>query len=283
MNILILGSKGQIGWHLNEYLKKNSKYNIFGLDLINGASDDLRLKKNKKLRTLIKNSDFVFFLAFDVGGSVYLKTYQNSYNFLNNNLTIMNNVFQELKDNRKPFIFATSQMSNMIHSPYGVLKKIGENIATSLGGISVKFWNVYGVENDIKKTHVITDFILKGIKYKTIKMKTNGEEKRDFLFAEDCCEALELIMKNYKKFKEKKIIDLHSSKFVSIIRISKIISELFKEFGKNVIFVPSKDSDQVQRQIKNYGDKFLFKYWKPKHSLSEGIRKIFYYYLELKK
>jgi nucleoside-diphosphate-sugar epimerase len=283
MNILILGSQGQIGLHLSDYLKKNKKYKIFGLDLIHGPSEDLRVIKNKKLKSLIKKSDFVFFLAFDVGGSVYLKTYQNSYAFLNNNLSIMSNVFQELKNNKKPFIFTTSQMSNMVHSPYGVLKKIGENITNSLNGISVRFWNVYGIENDPTKTHVITDFILKGIKSKRIRMKTHGKEERDFLFAEDCCEALELIMNNYKIFKKKLIIDLHSSKFVSIIKISKIISKLFKEIGKKVIFIPSKDRDQVQMQIKNYGDKFLFNFWKPKYSLKSGIRKIFNHYLELKK
>ena len=52
-------------------------------------------------------------------------------------------------------------MSNMSFSSYGILKKIGENLTSSLGGLNVRFWNVYGYETDFEKSHVITDFILK--------------------------------------------------------------------------------------------------------------------------
>jgi nucleoside-diphosphate-sugar epimerase len=89
MNILILGSEGQIGKHLFNYLKK--KHRIFSFDLLNSNSEDLRIYKNKKLKSLIKKSNFIFFLAFDVGGSKYLKNYQYSYKFLLNNLSIIKN------------------------------------------------------------------------------------------------------------------------------------------------------------------------------------------------
>ena len=76
----------------------------------------------------------------------------------------MKNTFELLYKEKKRFIFATSQMSNMIYSSYGVLKRIGEDITKSLGGISVRFWNVYGIENDMEKSHVVTDFIIKAKK-----------------------------------------------------------------------------------------------------------------------
>ena len=82
MKILILGSEGQIGNQLLNYLKK--KHKIFSFDLKNSNSQDLRINNNKKLKLLIKKSDFIFFLAFDVGGSKYLKNYQYSYKFLLN-------------------------------------------------------------------------------------------------------------------------------------------------------------------------------------------------------
>ena len=43
----------------------------------------------------------------------------------------------------------------MDFSSYGVLKKIGEDITKSLNCLYVKFWNVYGVEKDKEKAHVI--------------------------------------------------------------------------------------------------------------------------------
>ena len=274
MNILILGSEGQIGKYLSVYLKK--KYKIFSFDLINNNSEDLRIHENKKLKSLIKKSDFVFFLAFDVGGSKYLRDYQYSYKFLMNNISIMKNTFEKLAFYKKKFVFATSQMSNMGHSPYGILKKIGEEFTTSLDCISVKFWNVYGIENNPEKNHVITDFILNGLKYNFVKMETNGLEKRDFLFAEDCCRALEKIMLNFEKLRNKKIIDLHSGKFVSIRFLAKVISKVFMRYGKKVRFVPNRSvTDNLQNNIMNKGDSFFFKYWKPKNSLDQGIQKVF--------
>ena len=111
--ILILGSEGQIGSHLVDYLENKKKFNIIKFDIILGKKFDLRNHNNKLLKKYIHQSDFVFFLAFDVGGSRYLKKYQRSYSFLINNILIMGNVFKLLKESKKKFLFAISQMSNM--------------------------------------------------------------------------------------------------------------------------------------------------------------------------
>ena len=99
----------------------------------------------------MKQADFVFFLAFDVGGSRYLKKYQHTFDFINNNTRLMANVFGLLEKYNKRFVFASSQMSNMSYSPYGVMKRVGELYTTSLKGLTVKFWNVYGIEKDMDK------------------------------------------------------------------------------------------------------------------------------------
>jgi nucleoside-diphosphate-sugar epimerase len=61
--ILILGSRGQIGSHLMNFLKRKN-YKVYGFDLINEKSEDLRVNKNHKLLSYIKKSDFVFFFSF---------------------------------------------------------------------------------------------------------------------------------------------------------------------------------------------------------------------------
>ena len=184
-NILVLGSSGQIGYHLCQYLKKE-KYKVFKFDIMDGKKYDLRINKNQLLESYIKKSHYVFFLAFDVGGSRYLARYQDSSKFILNNLSLIANTFELLSKFKKPFLFASSQMSNMSYSNYGLLKLIGEKVSTTLNGNSVKFWNVYGVEKDLKKSHVITDFVIKALTKKKIKMLTNGAESREFLHAEDC-------------------------------------------------------------------------------------------------
>ena len=66
--ILVLGSKGQIGSYLLLYLKRRG-YDAYGYDLVSSKKQDLRIKNSKYLINLIKKTNFVFFLAFDVGGS----------------------------------------------------------------------------------------------------------------------------------------------------------------------------------------------------------------------
>lgn len=279
--ILILGSRGQIGSHLSIYLKK--KYKILEFDLVKNNSEDLRIHNNFKFISLVKQSDFIFFLAYDVGGSKYLKKYQKSYNFLMNNVSIMKNTFEQIKKNKKKFVFATSQMSNMSHSPYGVLKKIGEEITESLNGISVRLWNVYGVEKNFEKSHVITDFILKGLKSKKINMITSGEERRDFLYAEDCCSGFETVMKKFDYLKQHKVIDLNYGHYTKIIKVAKIIKNIFFQNNLDIKIIRGKESDDVQKQLINTSNKVLRKYWRPKFTLYQGIQKMFKYYKNVNK
>ena len=50
-------------------------------DKQNNEKEDLRINNNVLLSDYIQESDFVFFLAFDVGGSRYLSKYQHSFDF----------------------------------------------------------------------------------------------------------------------------------------------------------------------------------------------------------
>ena len=280
--ILILGSEGQIGNHLKYFLIKR-KYKVLEFDLIRSKNEDLRLNHNKSLIAKIKNCDFIFFLAFDVGGSRYLNKYQNTYEFISNNIRLMENTFSIIRKYKKQFLFASSQMSNMSYSPYGLLKNIGEKYTNILGGIVVKFWNVYGVEKDLRKSHVITDFVLMGLQNNEIKMLTDGSEHRDFLYAEDCCSGLEKIFINYNKIRKfKPSVDLTTGKYTSIIEIANKIKKLLKKRNIDIKINPSKKRDLVQLDKRNKPDMFLKKYWEPKFSLENGILEIIRYYSKLK-
>ena len=227
MKITILGSSGQIGAYLTEYLSSKG-HDVLEFDIVNGEHQDLTLIPNTPLEGVIKTSDFVFFLAFDVGGSRYLKKYQHTFQFINNNTRLMANVFGLLEKYKKRFVFASSQMSNMSYSPYGVMKRVGEMYTTALKGLIVKFWNVYGIENDHEKAHVITDFIKKGFEEGEFEMLTDGTEERQFLYAEDCCEALETVMENYTDFKTEDPLHITSFNSTSIKQIAEIIQGQFR-------------------------------------------------------
>ena len=274
MKITILGSSGQIGSYLTEYLRKKD-YEVFEFDIVNGEHQDMTHIPNSYLRNAIMNCDFVFFLSFDVGGSHYLKKYQHTFKFINNNARMMVNVFGLIEQYEKPFVFASSQMSSMSYSPYGVLKRVGELYTKSLNGLIVKFWNVYGIERDMEKAHVITDFIHKGFKTGDINMMTDGKEEREFLYAEDCCEALETIMGCYDQFNSDDELHITTGISTSILGIAQKIQTLFKGIGKEVQIVPSSSKDEVQKDARNIPDPYIRKWWQPKTSIEDGIAKVF--------
>ena len=274
MRVLILGSSGQIGAYLTEYLRDKG-HEVTEFDKNHDEKEDMTVIPNIKLHGAIMNSDFVFFLAFDVGGSHYLKKYQHTFGFLDNNARMMVNAFEYIQKYKKPFVFASSQMSNMSYSPYGVMKRVGELYTKSLNGLIVKFWNVYGIETDMEKAHVITDFIAKGFETGTIDMMTDGTEQREFLYAEDCCEALETVMQEYTAFTSDDELHITSGISTSILEIARTIQLYFGGEEKEVEIVPASSKDEVQKDARNIPDPYIRKWWEPKTSITEGIGKVF--------
>ena len=274
MRVTILGSSGQIGAYLTEYLRDKG-HEVIEFDKNHDEKHDMTVIPNIKLHGAIHQSDFVFFLAFDVGGSHYLKKYQHTFKFLDNNARMMVNAFEYIARYKKPFVFASSQMSNMSYSPYGVMKRVGELYTKSLNGLIVKFWNVYGIEKDMEKAHVITDFIVKGFETGNIDMMTDGTEEREFLYAEDCCEALETVMQEYTAFTSSDELHITSGISTSILEIAQNIQSLFKEIGKEVDVSPSPSKDEVQKDARNVPDPYIKKWWQSKTSITDGIKKVF--------
>jgi len=275
MKVTILGSSGQIGAYLTEYLR-GKNYEVTEFDVVRDPGEDLTQIPNDNLDLAIKDADFVFFLAFDVGGSRYLKKYQHTFKFIDNNTRLMANAFGLLEKYNKRFVFASSQMSNMSYSPYGVMKRVGELYTTTLKGLTVKFWNVYGIEKDHEKSHVITDFIRRGFEEGEFEMMTDGTEERQFLYAEDCCEALETIMDNYTDFKPEDPLHITSFRSTSIKEIAQIIQGQFNLIGMHDVKIkPGLAKDSVQMDKRNEADMYITSWWMPKTGIDKGIAKVF--------
>ena len=272
--ILILGSSGQVGAYLTDYLREKGN-EVFEFDVTNGPNQDLTTIPNGQLEALIYLSDFVYFLAFDVGGSHYLKKYQHTFKFIDNNTRLMANAFGLIEKYNKPFVFASSQMSNMSYSPYGVLKRVGELYTRSLGGLIVKFWNVYGIEKDMDKAHVITDFIRKGFESGDIDIMTDGTEAREFLYAEDCCEALETVMQSYAKLTSDDELHITTGVYTTVLEIASEIKSLFSSIGNEITITPAQSKDEVQKDARNEPDPYIKKFWEPKTSVPDGLKKVF--------
>jgi len=187
-----------------------------------------------------------------------------------NNVAIMHTVFSCLAETKRPFVFASSQMASMSYSTYGLTKNLAEKLTQTLGGITVKFWNVYGVELDPEKTHVVTDFINKARDTGVIDMRTDGLESRQMLHADDCSRALYVLSERYQDLPRDQEYHVTSFEWHTMLEVAETVAEHFP--GTKVL--PAATKDDVQRDAKNEPDPFIMRYWQPQIDLEQGISDI---------
>ena len=266
--MIILGSEGQIGRSLVSCLTES--FTVDSIDIQISNDHDLRnMETLKKNEDILRAADYLIFLAFDVGGARYLSKNQNQFIFLENNTNIMLNVFSFLSRNPKKFIFASSEMALDINSPYGVLKALGEDFTKSLGGIFVRFWNVFDYEKDKSKAHVITDFVDQALDFGKINMLTDGSENRQFLHSSDCARAIQVVIENYEKLIESDGIDISSFHTTTIKEVGNIIAHL-----TNSSLSSGKFSDLTRNGEIILPRQDFLNYWRPTVPLKTGIEMV---------
>jgi nucleoside-diphosphate-sugar epimerase len=210
MNNLVVGSSGFVGRYLCQYLL-NKGENVIEYDIVRSAKEDCRYFKLP-----LKTIDRVYFLAWMVGGSNYLYDPKTQKEQLDWNSKILNNCMDQLN---VPFVFVSSQLAENNDTIYGVLKKLGEHWTHLNNGVVIRLWNVYGAyEKNSIKSHAIADFIHQAITKNKIILQTTGEEKRQFIYIEDVCDAL------YHSFNYKGTYDATTLQWNSIYEVAKIIS-----------------------------------------------------------
>jgi nucleoside-diphosphate-sugar epimerase len=273
MKCLVLGSDGLVGKYLCNHLQSKNE-TVVTYDIT--ENPDMDLRRIGYLDDYMKDADFVYFLAFDIGGAAYIKTFQNTFQFIDNNTKIMETTFNALKRHGKPFIFTSSTMASLAFSSYGVLKSVGEFYTRSLNGLVVKFWNIYGIEhNPISiKTHVVSDFIKMALIYGEIRMQTDGAEERQFLYGEDCSEAMYTLQQRYDSIPRNKPLDISRFEWTKINDLANIISETCN----NAKVTIGKEKDMSHQKIKNEPDPYILSMWNSKTNLRNGVEKIVNHY-----
>jgi len=257
MRVLVLGACGVIGSALVSQLTSGG-HDVVEWDLQISSEHDLSCEDTLPLlRSRIEESDFVFFLAYDVGGSKFLS--RPTLEFMNRNSRIMMNTFPLLASKR--FIFASSTMSNM-DIAYGALKMVGEHYTRVTGGVVARFWNVYGFQKFGEKSYALTDFMHSFITTGKVRLLSNGCEKRQFLHSRDCAKCLEVMMLHYDDMKP--IVDVTSFKWTTIFDAAKLICS----------DVTRGDKLGDSHSFNNEPDSFILKFWKPSIALEEGIEEV---------
>ena len=271
MRILVLGSHGTCGRSVCKEFESRG-HTVIPWDIKISNDHDLRIVGC--LDSILPTIDFVVFLAFDVGGAKYMS--ESSTEFIDNNLLILHNTFASIKKFGRKFIHTTSTMSNMNHIPYAVLKRLGEFYTDMLGGINIKLWNVYGREPIGIKSHVIPDLIDQAVSDSIIRLRTNGNEERMFLHADDFARGVVALFENYDTLCNKGIIDISSSEWTSIMTVAKTIQTVTKSIlGKDITIIPTSSGEDTHTKRNEPNLTIISQYWKPTISLEHGITSMF--------
>ncbi|MFZ9955597.1 MAG: NAD-dependent epimerase/dehydratase family protein, partial [Flavobacteriales bacterium] len=249
---LVLGGSGMIGSHLCKYLLSKGE-EVISLDLLSGF--DLRKDDLSKY----KDVDFVWFLAWEVGGAKFLTDKNNYISIIKNNTQICERVFGFLEETKIPFLFASTQLAAP-DNVYGVTKLLGENWTKALGGKIVRFWNVYGWEDPGERSHVITDMVLNALTKKHIQLMTTGEEERQFIYGADCVKNLYLIQSL-----EEDEFDLSNGDWISIKQLGETIAA---KLGATV------SVGDVKGYNNHIDPKFNTQYFSFEYNLSKGLDEV---------
>lgn len=253
---LVLGSEGFIGTSLCTFLEKKGE-SVTRFDIKRGDHEDARF-----VDLDLSDIDRVYFLAWDVGGAKYLYKEEIQLGQLDWNLQLLQNVMRQLKRDKKPFLFVSTQLAEEYDTVYGVTKRLGEIWTRLLDGVFIRQWNVYGpLEESSIRSHVMSDFVDQAITTGKIQMMTTGEEVRQFIHIDDVCEAWYMALSNNLKG----VHDVTSFEWVKIIDIARMIGEIT---GAEVIpgeKVGSTPLTPISGKIPG---------WNPKVGLREGIERM---------
>jgi len=255
MTSLVIGSEGFVGKPLCRYLEGHGE-RILQFDLKRRPSEDARVASLD-----FTGVDFVYFLAWEVGGAKYL--YRDDIQFvqLDSNLRLMLNVFSQLQKAEVPFLFVSSQLAEEHDTVYGATKRLGEVWTKLLRGVRVRLWNVYGsYEPPSERSHVVADFVWQALHHREIRMLTTGEELRQFVFIADVCEAFRSAVQQ----RLTGLYDVTSFEWVSVRHVADIIAKLT---GAKVVPGNNRGSTPITPMCGKVPG------WNPCVSLEEGLRR----------
>ena len=252
MRELVLGGEGLIGSELVEMLDGRG-HEAISLDIKSGC--DLRNAGAEPF----ENCDRVWFLAWDTGGAKYIGAPDKQHQMFKHNCELSSRVFDILSRTKKPFLFVTSQLAGQPNA-YGMTKLMAERWAGQLGGKIARLWNTYGWESPDARSHVITDCVLSALETGTIRLMTNGRERRRFIYKSDCVAALVRIFDGQLDY-----ADIAGGEWLTIRQVAEEVSS---QLGAIVEMGTSDGEELIVDPMNPPPD------WTPAVSFADGVAKV---------
>jgi len=302
MKVLVTGGAGFIGRWVVKYLLER-EYNVWVLDnLSNGEKNNiLEFEKNPCFNFVegdILQKDLLedlFGVDFDI--CIHLAAAINVQNSIDNpeesfevNLDGTFNILEKAKKRRTKVIFMSTCMvykqamdNKSIDenhplcplSPYAATKIAAENLVLSYYysyGLPVAILRPFNTYGPFQKTDneggVIPIFIRRNLKGKTLDIYGEGTQTRDFLYVEDCTEAIVKAALANKVWGE--IINIGTGKDISINHLA----ELIAGDSRRVKHIPHiHPQSEIPKLVCDYSKAKRLLNWRPRTSLREGINR----------
>jgi nucleoside-diphosphate-sugar epimerase len=264
--VLVLGSGGLIGRHVVAWLREQG-FEV--LEVRNRTDRDLRVAGALDAFAAERVS-FCFFLACEVGGSKFLTSEAAQRAIVEHNVQIYQTVLPWLAARRVPFVFTSSYLQHQ-HTPYGAVKRLGEQWVGALGvGRVVRLWNVYGFEPLGPKSHVMGDWVAGCLRDGRLTCLTDGSEERQFLHARDCAAGLGRMMLMYDTLAP--VTDISSDRWIALRDLAALVSSLSPR-ACAVAFDPR--PSQTRERLAPNTTHAVHRHWVPRVSLAQGVRELF--------
>lgn len=160
------------------------------------------------------------------------------------------------------------------YSPYAASKIGAERMVYAyyktfnIPAIIIRPFNNYGPAQHIEK--VIPRFITQALSGEPLTIHDDGLQSRDWVFAEDCCEAIHQAVHGDIAQLQGEVINVGTGKDTTIVRIAEMILDCLGEPRDRISFVGTRPG-QVMRHVSSTKKVERLLQWKPAVTLSEGL------------
>lgn len=223
MKILITGSKGFVGTHLSNRLKKNNE--IISYDLKEGKD----VLNEELLSKHLKGVDVVIHLAAFVDGN---ESWKKPETYLINNGLGTYKVIKCAINNKvkRIIVFSSAAVYGNPLTPYGASKLWAEAVTRTYSDqietVIVRPFNIYGKGQNPIYGYVINNFS-QGIKDNgKVNIYGTGNQTRDFIFIDDVVDVVEKLMTSKIPTDA---IDLGTGKEIKIKDLAEIIGKILQK------------------------------------------------------
>jgi len=166
-------------------------------------------------------------------------------------------------------------------SPYAAAKCGADRLVYSywatykIPAVIVRPFNNYGPYQHLEK--VVPRFITSCILGEPLTVHGDGSARRDFLFVDDHCEALDLILHTQRDKVIGQVINLGTASDVSVLEIAKAVKKLMSDSSSEIRLIGDRPG-QVFRHTSDVSKARSLLKWEPRTSFDEGLSRTIAWY-----